>query len=973
MVTSPRAFLMLLLCLVTVHLEARATPAVPAPSAPPQGSPAVSFQPTSLNFGTQPVGVTTAPLSVTLTNTGTATLNISSVSIAGKSRGDYKLTSATTCKSGTQVTAGGNCTISVTFTPARGGIRPASISVADDAAGSPQQVPLTGTGAAPAVSFSPPSLIFGDQLTNTTSASQTITVSNPGLAPLQIQNFAVSGANAGDFAQTNNCGSSLAAGANCTVTVTFTPSLGWTRMGTILLTDNALGSPHLMGLSGTGVGNGTLALSTSSLTFAGQLLGTTSSVQTVTLNNTGAMPVALAGIAATGDYALRADATNPCGATLAAGGQCKVDVTFTPSGGGTRTGYITVSLTDPFGLQTVTLTGTGAIPAPVAVSPRSASITFTQTLQYQASISGVPTSNVTWSVDGVVGGNASVGTITSSGLYTPPAAAGSHTVTASNNLKPAQKASVPVVVSNYAGTFTHHNDVARTGQNNNEMALTTGNVNRTQFGKLFSYPVDGYTYAEPLYVPNVNVSGSGFHNVVYVATEHDSIFAFDADNPQSGSLCPGSSTAHCLWKTSFINAGAGVTSIPKQDVEVGVDLVPEVGITGTPVIDPANETLYVMVRTKEVSGSTASYVQRLHALDITTGAEKTNSPVVIQASVKGTGSGNDGHGNVPFDPLRQNNRAALLLLNGVVYIAWASLEDIAPYHGWIIGYDENTLQQVSVFNDTPNGSDGGIWQGGGGLLADASGNIFFATGNGTFDVFKGGSDYGVGFLKLTPTGNTLPVTDYFVPFNQAYMNLELINQDLASGGPMLLPDQAGPFPHLALACGKTGTLYLMNRDSLGGYNTAGDQIVQALYFTIGVASLPSGNWGTIAYFQNQIYVGGIKDHLKAYPISQSLLSAGPLSMGPEVFGYPGPTPVISSNGSLNGIVWIVQSDASAQGGPAVLRALDAANISHELYNSTQAGKRDTAGPAVKFSTPTVANGKVFVATQTELDVYGLLP
>jgi len=663
-------------------------------------------------------------------------------------------------------------------------------------------------------------------------------------------------------------------------------------------------------------------------------------------------------VAVAGDYTQ----TNDCGSSLAVSTFCTVSVTFTPSSGGKRSGWVTFNLTDPAGLQTVTLTGTGAVPAPVSVKPRAASVTPTQTQQYTAYLNGVLTTNVTWAVDGITWGNSTVGTISTSGLYTPPATASSHTVTAINNANTAQKASAAIVVSGYAGTLTYHNDNSRTGQNNLEPALTTGSVNSGQFGKLFSEPVDGYVYAQPLWMPGVTISGQGVHNVVFVATEHDSVYAFDADQALGGPL----------WHTSFINPGAGITSVPKGDVEVGVDLSPEAGITAAPVIDSARGVLFVVARTKEVSGPTVSYVHRLHALDITSGNEMPGSPVLISASVPGTGYDNV-NGVVSFGGKRHNNRAALLLVNGVVYVAFAALEDIDPYHGWVLGYDENTLAQVTVFNDTPNGQKGGIWQGGGGLLADSNGNIYLSTGNGTFDANKGGVDYGTAFLKLTPNGSTLKVVDYFSPFNQKILNLESINADLASSGPLLLPDQNGPVAHLALACGKTGTLYLMNRDNLGQYNASTDQIQQALYSTIGVSALPTGNWGTPAYFQGQVYIAGVKDPVKQFSISQSLLSAGPLAVSLRAFGYPGVNPVISSNGALNGIVWIADESANASSRPLVLRAYDAANISHELYNSAQAGKRDTAGPAVKFGSPTVANGKVYLGTQTEVDVYGLLP
>ncbi|HEX5483016.1 MAG TPA: fibronectin type III domain-containing protein, partial [Terriglobia bacterium] len=361
----------------------------------------------------------------------------------------------------------------------------------------------------------------------------------------------------------------------------------------------------------------------------------------------------------------------------------------------------------------------------LVISPRASVVTFTGTQQFTLTVGS---GTATWLVDGVVGGSASTGTITTGGLYTPPTTTGSHTITAS--IGASQSEDATVYVSNYAGTFTYHNDNLRTGVNSTETVLTQANVNPNQFGKLFSYPIDGIAFASPLYVANVNIPGKGYHNVVYVATEHDSVYAFDADG-RSGTP---------LWQVSFLKAG--VTTVPCADTGECGDIPTEIGITGTPTIDQTTGTLYVVAKTKEGTG----YVQRLHALDITTGAEKFGGPVVIQASVAGTGAGSSG-GLVPFDALRENQRPALLLNNGVIYIAFASHGDQPPWHGWVLGYSASTLQQVMVYNATPNGSGAGIWQSGGGLATDASGNIYFITGNGTFDANTGGADYGDTFEK----------------------------------------------------------------------------------------------------------------------------------------------------------------------------------------------------------------------------------
>ncbi|HTS09748.1 MAG TPA: hypothetical protein VMP68_29550, partial [Candidatus Eisenbacteria bacterium] len=447
-------------------------------------------------------------------------------------------------------------------------------------------------------------------------------------------------------------------------------------------------------------------------------------------------------------------------------------------------------------------TSAGGPPA-FSVSPRASVVTFTETEQFTTRGGG---GSVTWSVDGVVGGSSSSGTITTNGLYTPPSSVGSHMVTATPSQ--GQTANATVYVSNYPGTYTYHNDNLRTGVNNGETVLTSANVNSAQFGKLFSYALDGIAFASPLYVANVNIPQNGYHNVVYVATENDSVYAFDADGR----------SATPLWHVSFLKSG--VTPVPCADVGECGDIPDQIGITGTPVIDQSSGTLYVVAKTEEGT----QYVQRLHALDITTGAEKFGGPVVLQGSTPGSGDGTSG-GNVSFDPLHENQRPALLLSNGVVYVGFASHGDNHPWHGWVLGYSAATLQQVLVYNVTPNGYGGGIWQGGGGLAGDADGNIYFTTGNGTFDVNTGGTDYGDSVEKLTAAGK---VPDYFTPHDQS--NMEANDLDLGAGGPVLLIDQTGgPYPHLLVSAGKTGTIYVINRDSMGGYSPNGDgQIVQTL-------------------------------------------------------------------------------------------------------------------------------------------------
>jgi len=599
---------------------------------------------------------------------------------------------------------------------------------------------------------------------------------------------------------------------------------------------------------------------------------------------------------------------------------------------------------------------------PVSVSPRAAAVVVTtQTQQFTAWVTS--NASVTWSVDGVPGGNSTVGTISASGLYTPSSIPAMHTIQATNVSNPQQTATAFVAANNYPGTFTGRNDTLRTGQNLNEVGLTTGTVNRNQFGKLFSYLVDGYVFAQPLYVQGVSIPNQGLHNVVYVATENDSVFAFDADNNGTG--------GGQLWQKSFLDPANGITTVPQGEVENGNDIPVQIGITATPVIDPAaglNGTLFVIARTKEITAGVTSYVQRLHALDMATGLEQAGSPVIVQATVSGVGIGSIG-GQLSFDPLRENPRTALLLANGTVYISWASLEDILPFHGWVIGYNESTLQQSGVFNTTPNGSEGGIWQSGDGIAADANGNLFVVTSNGTFDASTGGVDYGDSVLKLNAANGVLAIADSFTPFNQA--SLSSLNWDLGAGGTMLLPDQPGPYPHVMLAGGKGSAIYELNRDFLGGFSATANQNLLTIPTLLSANLEASGNRGGPAYWQGQVYFVGSAGLPMQLSLQGGLISTLPIAQSNKLFGYPGGAPVVSANGNNNGIVWALQVDRFFKGSPAILRAFDAANVSRELYNSSNA-TRDTAGPAVKFTAPTVANGKVYVGTQTELDVYGLL-
>src|SRR5258706_1284205 len=424
----------------------------------------VTISPSSLPFGLQTIGTTSAPQTATLTNNGTTTVTISKISLSGSAN---EFAQNNNC--GSTVAAGTSCTLAVTFTPAYAMPRTGTVTVSDNASGSPQKLGLSGTGTLPAVKLTPANVIFAKQAVGTTGAARSVVLLNSGSTALDITSIAASP----EFGQTNNCGASLAAGASCTISATFAPTAIWTRTGSITLTDSAADSPQVLPLAGMGTGHAVASLSTKNLTFASQTVGSSSSAQTVTLTNQGTDVLTINSILASGDYSQ----TTTCGSTLAVSSNCSISVTFTPSASGTRSGQVTLNDTDQSFLQTVTITGTGTAPnTTVAVSPRISSVTLTQTQQFSATIGGVATTDVTWAVDGIGGGNATVGTISSSGLYTPPFTGGAHQITATSVNDASQTATVPLTVTAYAGTFTYNNDNQRTCQHLGENVLTTGNV-----------------------------------------------------------------------------------------------------------------------------------------------------------------------------------------------------------------------------------------------------------------------------------------------------------------------------------------------------------------------------------------------------------------------------------------------------------------------------------------------------------------
>jgi len=516
-------------------------------------------------------------------------------------------------------------------------------------------------------------------------------------------------------------------------------------------------------------------------------------------------------------------------------------------------------------------------------------------------------------------------------------------------------AGVVMSASAFGQVLTSQYDNARTGANLHETILTPANVNANQFGAVFTFPVDGAVYAEPLYVPNLEIPGQGTHNVVFVATEHDSVYAFDADGK---SRTP-------LWTVNFTNPASGVGTVPGWDASCPF-IQPEIGITPTPVIDYASGTLYVLARTKEKTGVFSSrYVQRLHALAITTGVEKFGGPVEIKASVAGHGDGSS-DGKVDFNPLHELPRSSLLLASGKVYLTWASSCDVAPYHGWVMAYDARTLAQAGVFNTSPDAGQSGIWAGDAGIAADDQGNVYLATGNGKFDAASGGRDYGDSVLKLASGGHSIDLRDYFTPYNEGDLNAN--DYDLGSGGPVLLPDQPGPHPHLLVVAGKGAAIYLLDRDHLGNFQAGSDRhAVQAI-----PAALGGGYFGAPAYWNRHLYFVGSDDVLKDFALDHGQLK--PVAQGTVQFIDPGATPTISANGTRNGIVWALSSKRwnEPDGAPEVLRAFDAADVTRQLYSSEQIPTRDRGGVGLRFNIPLVVNGHVYVGTKGGLDVYGLL-
>jgi hypothetical protein len=502
---------------------------------------------------------------------------------------------------------------------------------------------------------------------------------------------------------------------------------------------------------------------------------------------------------------------------------------------------------------------------------------------------------------------------------------------------------------------TSQYDNARTGATLVETTLTPQNVNVKQFGKLGTYSVDGAVYAEPLYVPNVPIPEKGTRNVVFVATEHDSVYAFDADKPGDAPL----------WHVSFLDASKRIETVPARDANCPF-ISPEIGITSTPVIDMKTGTLYVLARTMVAhTVERNEYPHTLHALAITTGVEKFGGPRVITATSRGKGDGSSG-GQVDFNGLRENPRASLVLTGDALYLAWASACDVDPYHGWIMAYDPTTLEQKAVLNVTPDGSEGGIWQSDTGPAADADGNVYIAVGNGTFDAAAGGADWGDSLLKVKLDGGKLAVRDSFTPFDQE--NLSKHDWDLGASGPSLLPEQPGEPRHIAVQPGKNGEMYVLNRDKLGRYGKGSDAILQRF-------SAGEGCYTAPAYWNSRVYIACEDRPVTAYTIDKGQLHAAETST--VKFANPGATPTVSANGNKDGIVWVIATKTwNGAPQPAVLYAFDAMKLGAPLYTSEENATRDRASGATRFVIPLVVNGRVYFGgregAKGAVNVYGLL-
>ncbi len=605
--------------------------------------------------------------------------------------------------------------------------------------------------------------------------------------------------------------------------------------------------------------------------------------------------------------------------------------------------------------------GSGSAIAPtITTQPVSQSVTAGQTAIFTVVAAGSPTLTYQWQRN-----NANISGATAA-TYSTPATSTSDsgatfdvvisnsagTVTSINATlsvnAPSGGTTPPVSGSSSVDVTTYHYDNLRTGQNTHETTLTPANVNSTSFGLLGSFSVDGHVDAQPLYLSSLAIPGQGTKNVLYVVTEHDSVYAFDADSVSGNH-------ATTLWHSSML--ASGETS--SDDRGCG-QVTPEIGITSTPVIDRARNAIYLIAVSKTSAGK---YIHRFHALDLTTGKDLSGSPTTITATYPGNGA-NSSNGNVVFDPAQYNERPGLLQIGGTIFTTWGSHCDAGPYTSWVMAYSADTLKQTGVINLVPNGNEGGIWMAGTAPAADLSGNIYFIIGNGDFGTsldangFPSNKNCGNCFAKVSST-MPLGLMDYFTPLNTVSESNG--DTDFGSGGPLLLPDVVdsnGVTRHFAVGSGKDSNIYVVDRDNMGKFNSSKDNIYQQIN-----GALSGGVWSKPSYFNGVVYYGAVGDSIKAFPISGGKLATTASSQSSHSFGYPGATPAISANGTTNGIVWVVEN-----GGTGVLHAYDATNLANELYNSTQGSNGQFSGN--KFITPMIVSGRVYIGTQSSVVAFG---
>jgi hypothetical protein len=825
--------------------------------------------------------------------------------------------SATSSASGTAITYTAPAAV-----PTPAAVTATATSVADTTKSASTVITVSATPIVIGITVAPTTASVAVGATQTITATVTNDFGNKGVS-LALSGTGCTGA---------KCGTLAAATTSSGTAITYTAPTTIPSPATVTITATALAdTTKTASATFTITAAAGIAVSINPTTVAVQI-GKTQAITATVANDSANKGVtyALSGTGCTGAA---------CGTLSAATGASGVAITYTAPAAVPSPATVTVTATSVAdatkkAAATITISATPTGNATVSILPKRVALTTGQLQTFVATVTGNANTAVTWEVDTIPGGNATVGTVSATGVYTPATTAGTHTVGARSAADTTVVATASVAITDLTGIFTYHNDLARDGVNSKEYALNTTTVAAATFGKRFSCAVDAQAYAQPLWVANVTIGGAK-HNVVIAETMHNTIYAFDAD----------ASPCVTLWTKSLM--ASGETYLSSTDVN-STDISPDIGIVGTPVIDPATSTIYVVSKSK--NGSTVH--QRLHALSLIDGSEKFAGPTEIAFSA----------GGFTFDPLRENERCGLALVNGIVYIAWASHGDQGPYYGWIVGYNASTLAQVSVYNDDPhtsNQTNAGIWMSGGAPAADninGTTSLYVITGNGPFD---GVTYFGDSFLKLS-TGNSMTTSSFFTPHEQ--QTLENNDTDLGSGGTAVLVDQPTTPNHLLIGGGKEGFMYVLNRDSLGGYNTTDSGAVQ-------IISTNNGIFATPAFWQGTLYIGSAGGNVKAYSINSTTgrFGSGTSSTSPTAYNWPGATPSVSSQGTANGIVWALERN-----GAAILHAYDATNLGTELWNSA-AKAADASGSYVKFTVPTVANGKVYVGTATEIDVYGLSP